>query len=868
MPAQAKRIFSTPMMQQYAAIKQQHKDCLLFFRLGDFYELFLDDAIIGAKILDIVLTKRPRGKDGSIPMAGVPYHAAENYITRLVKAGYKVAICEQVSEPDKKGIVEREVIRIVTPGTIMSDSALEKGDSNYTMSISISDKSVGLAFADLSTGDFKTTEIEINDDLETLLSTEIARFGPRECILSEELYANILLLKALSQHPGLNMYKYEKWETQAARADKTLKEHFAIASLATFGLEKKPQAQKASSSLLGYLIDTQRRRIPHITHLTSYSPGDYVILDYATTQNLELFSTIRTRSRENTFFETIDKTETSMGRRLLKKWIKEPLTDIDTINSRLDAINELLKKDTGAEKIRQEIRGIKDIERLLSRISVGTAIPQDIITLKESLKHVQWVAELLPRFRSKQLIKAYKDISPILKKLVIHLEETIVPEPPTDPKTGGVINEGVDNELDSLRNQISTSKNWLSTLQEREVESTKIATLKVGYNKVFGYYIEVGKSHASHVPKHYIRKQTLVNAERFITPELKIHEEKLTKVETIIFAKEYALFQNTLEQILKLIIQIQTAARAVATVDCLLGAAVLAFQHDYIRPKLTTDGSINITDGRHPVLEHITSRGSFVPNNTTMNSEDHQVVILTGPNMAGKSVYMRQVALIVLMAHMGLFVPANKARIGLVDRIFVRSGASDIITSGLSTFMVEMIETAHILNHATSRSLIIMDEVGRGTSTYDGMSIAWAIVEYVVKKNKKTKMIFATHYHELQKLEELYPKHIRNYQMVVAQHKGELVFLHTVSRGGASHSHGVAVAKLAGLPSEVISRASEILSSLENNQLKPIEPSTSTVPTNFEKIVDHIKDLNLNATTPIEALHILSGIQTQIKDEK
>lgn len=823
------REFSTPMMQQYAALKQQHEDCLLFFRLGDFYELFLDDALIGAEVLDIVLTKRPRGKDGHIPMAGVPYHAADSYIAKLVNAGHKVAICEQVSEPNSKGIVERDVVRIVTPGTILDEKSLQKNEHNYTMSLSLAPGKIGIAAADISTGDFQATEVTYTDSFEEALQNELSRFPLSECIVHESVYNDIALLKLLTKGRSINTYPFAEWELFASDAEKTLKNHFGVTTLEGFGLTGRKEAAKASAALLGYLEHTQKDTVSHIQGIHTYVPEQYVRLDRNTITNLELFTTIREREHRGSLLSVIDHTSTAMGGRLLRSWMRKPLTQKDAITERLDAVEELLQNRTLREKIRTELVPLHDIERTLSRLSLGIGNARDLVSIKQSLIQAEKAHELLKGVQAPLLRHLYKSFPAHITEVIAYIEEHIEPDPPFDTKSGGMIRSGINKKLDTLRREANGGKEWIAEFEQEERERTGITSLKVKFNQVFGYYIEVSKANLALVPNDYVRKQTMVNAERFITEALKEYEEKVLTAEEKINKLELKLFFEVTEHILEKTDIIQKAALSIATLDCLLSFAETAERRRYTKPILTDDGRTELKDSRHPVVETLLEDEPFVPNDVRLNQDDHQMLIITGPNMAGKSVYIRQVALAVLLTHIGCFVPAREATISLVDSIFVRSGASDAITGGLSTFMVEMVETAHILSHATEKSLVIMDEIGRGTSTYDGISIAWAVAEYLVtEKNVAAKTLFATHYHELQALEERFPECIKNYQVAVENRNGIPNFLHTVVRGGASHSHGIAVAKLAGVPHEVTEKAQEVLKGLEKRNL-PKEEDTDTL---------------------------------------
>ncbi|MBX4197969.1 DNA mismatch repair protein MutS [Candidatus Parcubacteria bacterium] len=804
------RQFSTPMMRQYAAIKQEYADCLLFFRLGDFYELFLEDALIGAKVLDIVLTRRPRGKDGDVPMAGVPFHAADAYIAKLVKAGHKVAICEQTSEPNGRSLVEREVVRIVTPGTILDEKSLSSKEHNYTMSLAIAENIIGIAVADISTGDFETQEYEYTDNLAHIIANEYARFRPAECIVNFAVYNNPTLLKLLKLERNINIYCFETWDESAEQAERLLKRHFEVKSLRGFGLHDKEHALRASGALLAYLANTQKNNIGHIKKITSVASDNHVGLDASTIANLELFETIREGEEQGAFIGSIDSTKTAMGGRMLRTWIREPLRNKKEIEMRFQAVEGLLHERSIRNKTRAELQTLYDIERIISRLSVGIGNPHDLINLKNTLFAIQKTHTLLSAISTSSIQELIREI-PDAKHIAEQIDTYIIQFPALDPKNGDIINEGVDKELDTLRENIRDSKQWIANLETLERKRTGIGSLKVKFNSVFGYYIEITKSNLDSVPADYIRKQTTVNAERFITHKLQEYEDTVLRGQELINKREYELFIDLIKKVLAETHMLQKISENIATLDCLLSFADTAERERYTKPIITSDGELTIEDGRHPVVEQL-HESSFVPNNTHLNQTDHQLLIITGPNMAGKSVYMRQVALIVLMAHMGSFVPARRASISLVDKIFVRSGAADNIGRGLSTFMVEMVETAYILNHATRDSLIIMDEIGRGTSTYDGISIAWAIAEYLVTHpDHAAKTLFATHYHELQQLEKVHPKRIKNFHMAIEESNNAPIFLYRLIRGGALGSYAIAVAKLAGVPQEVTNRAAALL---------------------------------------------------------
>ncbi len=819
------RQFTTPMMQQYIKIKEQYPDCLLFFRLGDFYELFLEDASIGANVLDITLTARPRGRDGEIPMAGVPFHAADAYITKLVRAGYKVAICEQVSEPDNKGIVERAVVRIVTPGTQLAEEAVTAAENRYVLSLHADKTRIGLAFADVSTGDFQVTELPIQPDtsLEAVLHPELLRFTPTECILNRFHYDNIELLSALKNQRDVSVFYYQDWDAHASSQAKTLERHFGVETMAGFGLDDKPSAHKAAAALLGYLQYTQQGRVRHCTTITTYSPTRFVALDHSTVSNLELLESLQRRQTSGSLLSYLDRTRTAMGGRLLRSWVRQPLADVTVAEERLDGIAALVAVPKLCDQIREHFRRIGDIERIVSRLSVGLGTAIDVVKLQQALVASERAVELLRPVGMEVFAHITSRLTPELSSLSRLIEEQVEPYPSTDVKAGGIFRVGVNATLDELRSMLGGSKEWVKNLEKTERERTGIGSLKVRYNKVFGYYIEVSKSNLAAVPPEYERKQTLVNCERFITPELKDKELLILSAEERSHSLEYDLFTQLTEQILKEHEALQQLAQAIAWLDCIATFAQLAVEERLVRPTFSSDGTTRIVQGRHPVVEKALGDTLFVPNDALLNQTDHKLLVLTGPNMAGKSVYMRQVAVIVLMAHMGCFVPAQEANISPVDRVFVRSGASDSISGGLSTFMLEMVETAYILRHATKRSLVVMDEIGRGTSTYDGISIAWAVAEHLLELGAQS--LFATHYHELQDLELQAPEAVRNYHLSVAEHNGEPVFLYTIQRGPASHSFGVAVARLAGVPTAVTNRAEGLLQALEGRNQVSIKDS-------------------------------------------
>ena len=800
------------MMKQYVRLKKRYSDCLLFFRLGDFYELFMDDAKIGAQVLNITLTGRDRGKDGRIPMAGVPYHSVDPYIAKLVKAGYKVAISEQLGDPTQPGLVERDVVRVITPGTLVDEKALEKKENNFIVSIVVGDGVFGLSAADVSTGAFYAFEAEFAEFAPAVLN-ELFRFNPSECILSQKDYENPQTLSALKSLPNMNVFCFRDWSYRDSRE---LKEHFSAASLVGFGVEDESAAALAAAALIAYLKQTQKEALLHINSVKSNVSDDFVLMDGSTVSNLELFSTIRDRAKKGTLTDALDFTSTAMGGRLLRLWLLRPLRKKTEIEKRLDAVAYLIGHRLIAVSLDGKLKEVGDIERIVSRLAVGVGNAKDLVALKFSLSKALEVKEAVEDGdRAARVLKTLaKEIAPDLEKTIRHIDNTIVDEPPFELKEGGLIKSGVDANLDDLKKSILDSKNWLVELEALERSRTGIASLKVRFNKIYGFYIEVTKANLAQIPANYIRKQTMVNAERYITPELKEKEDLVLRAEDEISKLEFEIFTKTVKTVLQSVGIMQAAASSVAALDCLLSFSLVSQKFGYHRPVITTNGIIIIKDGRHPVVEQVLKDKQFVPNGVVLDRGNNTLLVVTGPNMAGKSVYIRQVALLVLMAHAGCFVPARSASICTIDRLFVRSGASDVISAGLSTFMVEMTETAYILNNCTKDSLVVMDEIGRGTSTYDGISLAWAIAEYLAK-TVGAKTLFATHYHELQELENEFANKIKNFHMAVTQSAHTLVFLYKVARGGASHSFGVAVAKLAGVPDVVTQKAFEILTKLE-----------------------------------------------------
>ncbi len=862
--------FTTPMMKQYEEIKKQYSDCLLFYRLGDFYELFMEDATVGAKVLNLTLTGRPRGKDGRIPMAGVPFHAVDSYLAKLVKAGYKVAICEQVSEPDKKGIVDREVVRIVTPGTVLDEKTLNSKENNYIISLTYDSKILGIACADLSTGQFQAANLPF-ENLEHILINEVAKISPSECILPARLYNDSRILKALKTQQNLNIFCYQNWDNFSGNPQLILKNHFKIKSLESFSLHGKVQAQTASAALLGYLKETQKDKVDHFKTITCLSSDRHVLLDRSTITNLELFSTIRDSDKRGSLLSIIDHTITPMGGRMLRDWVRKPLSTQDDILQRHDAVEVFFSNADLLTRVGEELHKVTDFERALSRLAVGIGNARDMISLKDSLQTALRLKDLLKSYDTCVLLNNIKGgLADNTIPIIELIDRTILDDPKFDPKEGGIIKDGVDPQCDELRLILNNGNAWIGKLEKQERERSGISSLKVRFNKVFGFYIEVSNANLNMIPQNYNRKQTLVNGERFITPELKKQEELILTAQEKLNKLEYELYLKVCEEIISNLSSLQNAAASIAKLDCLTGFADLAVKEHYVRASIINNGEISIKNGRHPVVEQVLTERQFVPNSVSLSSNNQQLWIITGPNMAGKSVFIRQVALIVLLNQIGSYIPAQSASLSVVDKIFVRSGASDVISEGLSTFMVEMVETAQILNQATSKSLIVMDEIGRGTSTYDGISIAWAVAEYLVtQKNCQAKTLFATHYHELQELEERYPARIKNYSMSVEETDGELNFLHTIRPEKASHSFGVAVAKLAGIPSTVTTNAYTKLHDLESRHNSINGQPASQLPLAFNStdsiIEKELQSLDIHQMTPLQALNKLAELKNKLK---
>lgn len=878
--------FSTPMMQQYLRIKEQYPDCLLLYRLGDFYEMFLDDAQEGARILDITLTSRTRGKDGRIPMAGVPYHSIDNYLYKLVQAGKKVAICEQMTEPGK-GLVEREVVRIVTPGTVLDEKNLDKKEHLYVLFLAFGKNALAAAAADLGTGQVLVSELPISippsaskknkadafdeiayiDSVKEPLQQLQTLLHPAEVVVSPAVRSTKSLYARCAK-----TFQYvttdSDWPSSFKLCQEMLRKQFGSASI-THPLLRSDLSIQATAALIRYLESTQKMVLPHLQFPQTLLTPQHVEMDPATIANLEIFESLRNsteRHQVSTLIDVIDRTKTAMGGRLLKQWLRQPLNTAEEIEKRWDIVEYFIKHPQLHQNLQETLRKLVDIERLLSRIVLHLGSPKDLRSLVEMISYL-WEVRQLTEHANAKLFNAYaSDITEKLMSLRDTLDQALLEDPAFDPRQGDVIKDGIHQRLDELRSTVRNSQQWIAELETSEKQKTGISTLKIRFNQVFGFYIEVSRSNLALVPDYFLRKQTLVNAERFITPELKKHEEIILHAKEETDQIEYNLFKEFVELVKSHIYDVQRAAQAVAQLDCLASFAEVALHNRYTRPHLATDGRLEIQNGRHPVVE-VLLQNRFVPNTLQLDPETQQLLLLTGPNMAGKSVLMRQVALIVIMAHVGSFVPAENATISLTDRVFVRSGAADMITAGLSTFMVEMVETAQILHCATEHSVVIMDEIGRGTSTYDGISIAWSVAESLIQKARGPKTLFATHYHELQALADHYPNKIRNAHMAVTEENNQPVFLYSLKEGGASHSYGLAVAQLAGIPPTVTHRATQLLHQLEHgdHEFTQSAPKTKRTlkPSHIEK---QLAELAVEKLSPLEALNLLDTWKKQLND--
>ena len=865
----------SPMMQKYLETKEEYKDCILFYRLGDFYEMFFEDALIAARELEITLTGKDCGLPERAPMAGIPHHAAEVYAEKLIEKGYKVAICEQLEDPkEAKGIVKRGVIRILTPGTIVESNLLEEKKNNYIMSICKSGIYFGISVCDISTGEFYSSEIKGENNFALLLD-EIARFAPSEIIANSMMFECQEEMDKIRERFSIYMSRFsDKFFTDEV-GNLALDYNILENKREVTNLKERPLAVKSINALLEYLNETQMTSLEHINTIKIYNLSKYMALDINARRNLEITEKMRDKSKKGTLLWVLDKTSTSMGGRLLRRWLNDPLLEVKDIQERLDAVKELKDNMMLRGEITDTLKKVYDIERLAGKMTYGNANARDMITLKNSLERLPEVKNVLAMCQSHKLKELYENLDE-LKDVFALIEKSIVEDPPMTIKDGGIIKLGYDSEIDTLKRASTEGKTWLAKLEADEKEKTGIKTLKVGYNKVFGYYIEVSKSFVSQVPERFIRKQTLTTGERYITEELKTIENQILGAEEKVVNLEYNAFVEIRTEIAKNIKRLQKTANVISTLDVLSSFAQVAEDMNYCMPVVKDDGVINIKEGRHPVIEKMIGSGNFVPNDTYLDKNGDRLAIITGPNMAGKSTYMRQVALITLMAQVGSFVPATEAQIGVVDKIFTRVGASDDLSMGQSTFMVEMMEVATILKEATENSLVILDEIGRGTSTYDGLSIAWAVAEYIANKEKcGAKTLFATHYHELIELADK-QEGIKNYSIAVKEKGEDIIFLRKIVEGGTDESYGIHVARLAGVPKVVTKRADEILTSLERKSMlsgkKQEKESKKVVEGQFDmfnfklaEIAHEIDKIDLNELTPIDALNTLVKIKEKMK---
>lgn len=877
----------SPMMTQYVETKKQYPDCILFYRLGDFYEMFFEDALTASKELEITLTGKECGLEERAPMCGVPYHAVDSYLYKLVQKGYKVAIAEQMEDPKlAKGLVKREVIRVVTPGTITSSQALDETKNNYLMGIVYIGDTYGISTCDMTTGDYLVTEVEG----ERNLLDEIHKFAPSEIICNEAFYMSSIDLDDLKNryHVAVSSLDSHYFSDDSCR--KVLKEHFHVSTLDGLGLADYDAGVIAAGAVMEYLYETQKNSLAHIVTITPYTTGQFMIIDTSTRRNLELVETLREKQRRGSLLWVLDKTKTAMGARLMRTMIEQPLIRKEQIIERQNAIEELNMSYISREEIREYLGPVYDLERLIGRITYKSANPRDLIAFRNSLKMLPFIRDILKEFHSAVLKEIHEDMDP-LQDLYDLIERAIVEEPPIVTREGGMIKEGYNEEADKLRHAKTEGKTWLAELEARERDKTGIKNLKIKYNKVFGYYFEVTNSFKDLVPDYFIRKQTLANAERYTTDELKNLEDIILGAEDKLFSLEYDLFCDVRDQIAGEVNRIQTTAKAIAGLDVFSSLSLVATRNNYVKPKINEKGTIHIKNGRHPVVELMLKDDLFVANDTVLDNNKNRISIITGPNMAGKSTYMRQTALIVLMAQIGCFVPADEADIGVCDRIFTRVGASDDLASGQSTFMVEMTEVANILRNATRNSLVILDEIGRGTSTFDGLSIAWAVVEYISNTRVLgAKTLFATHYHELTELEDTMSG-VTNYCIAVKEQGDDIVFLRKIIKGGADKSYGIQVAKLAGVPDQVITRAKELVEELSSADItmkaREIAEASANVSqhktvtrpdevdlnqmTLFDTvknddIIHELEEISINEITPMEALNILSRLQSKLKN--
>ncbi len=877
---------ATPMMRQYLEIKKDYKDCILFYRLGDFYEMFYDDAVCASKELELTLTGKNCGLEERAPMCGVPYHSVEGYLNKLVEKGYKVAICEQVEDPKHaRGIVHREVIRIVTPGTNTNMQALDESKNNYIMSVVYLNGRYGLSIADVTTGDYFVTEVES----EQKLSDEINKFVPSEMICNEAFYMSGIDIEEIRARLNVSISALDAWYFSDETACATLLSHFKVNSVEGLGLKDYPCGTAAAGALLKYLYETQKNTMEQMSAIHPYTTGMFMVIDSATRRNLELVETMREKQKRGSLLWVLDKTKTAMGARTLRSYVEQPLIERTQIECRYDAIEELNSRLIDREELREYLRPIHDLERLITRVTYQTANPRDLLALSSSLKMIAPIKHLLMDFHSRLLQQIQEEMD-ALEDISALVDASIEEEAPISVREGGILKNGFKDDIDKLREARTNGKSWLAEIEQKEREETGIKNLKIKHNKVFGYYLEVTNSYKNLVPAHYVRRQTLANAERYITPRLKELEDMILGAEDKLVALEYEYFCEIRKTIADQVVRIQRTAKAVAALDVFASLAAVAEENHYCRPSINENGVLDIREGRHPVVEKMIPHDMFITNDTYLDNARSRISIITGPNMAGKSTYMRQTALIVMMAQMGSFVPAKSADIGLVDRVFTRVGASDDLASGQSTFMVEMNEVANILRSATDRSLLILDEIGRGTSTFDGLSIAWAVVEHISNpKLLGAKTLFATHYHELTELEGKLDN-VNNYCIAVKEKGDDIVFLRKIVKGGADKSYGIQVAKLAGVPDSVITRAKEIVEELSANDITELVKNLSVKKScakpkkaarldtvdmeqislfdtvKDDTIIEELRELNISAMTPLDALNKLNELQSKVKN--
>ena len=874
-----KRMNMSPMMQEYCKTKEEYKDCILFYRLGDFYEMFFDDALLVSKELELTLTGKDCGLEERAPMCGIPFHAADTYINRLIERGHKVALCEQVEDPKKaKGLVKRAVIRVVTPGTTLDATSLDESKNNYLMSIvSIADR-FGCAIADITTGDCFLTEVPNSQKL----VDEINKFSPAEIICNDSFFMSGVDTDDLKERLGICIFSLDAWYFDDDTCRKELREHFHVTNLEGLGISDYDSGIIAAGALFLYLKETQKTALSQMTTIRPYTAERYMLIDSSSRRNLELVETLREKQKRGSLLWVLDKTKTAMGARTLRSFVEQPLIDAEEINRRLEALEELNEKPMLRDEIREYLNPVYDLERLVSRISFKSANPRDMVAFASSLEMIPYIKQVLKDFQAPILKEIYEDMDS-LEDITDLIKHAIVDEPPLAQKDGGIIREGFNEDVDKFRSARTDGKKWLTELETKERERTGIKSLKIKYNRVFGYALEVTNTFKELVPENYIRKQTLANAERYITEELKNLENMILGAEDKLYALEYELFSNVRDKVGQEVIRIQRTAKAIAGLDVFASLALVAERNHYVRPKVNEGGIIDIKGGRHPVVEQMIDNDMFIANDTYLDNTKKRISIITGPNMAGKSTYMRQTALIVLMAQIGSFVPADKAVVGIVDRIFTRVGASDDLASGQSTFMVEMTEVANILRNATAKSLLILDEIGRGTSTFDGLAIAWAVIEHI--SNTKlcgAKTLFATHYHELTELEGKLSG-VTNYCIAVKEKGDDIVFLRKIVKGGADKSYGIQVAKLAGVPDSVINRAKELVEELSDADItaavkdlaspkkKPKVEMDMAQMSLFDTvqdndIIEELKGIDIGNLTPMEALNTLYNLQNKIKN--